>query len=272
MEVFTRRWYQSRFTSAAEIQHIRSESNTFVSNRYGKEEQVTARQGKRRNFDLHWLDRIIRARSIRPLSTATETFKSPHIWGLAVAYLLMTGIINVILAWLPTYLTTVKHLSILNVGFIASAPFIGGVLGNLLGGLISDRILGKRRKPTIIITALSSIFMMYSLVNAPNDPIALLIMLFFTGLLLNLGYSSFTVYPAGLTTKEAYPLAVSVVNTGGQAGGAALPFITGLILDAYSWDAVFLFLAASSLIALAVITFVVEPIKDEKEDHVDAVP
>jgi sugar phosphate permease len=263
---------QSRFTSAAEIQHIRSESNTSVSNRYGKEEQVTSRQVKRRNFDFRWLDRIIRARSIRPLSTATETFKSPHIWGLAVAYLLMTGIINVILAWLPTYLTTVKHLSILNVGFIASAPFIGGVLGNLLGGLISDRILGKRRKPTIIITALSSIFMMYSLVNAPNDPIALSIMLFFTGLLLNLGYSSFTVYPAGLTTKEAYPLAVSVVNTGGQAGGAALPFITGLILDAFSWDAVFLFLAASSLIALAVITFVVEPIKDEKEDHVDAAP
>ena len=82
------------------------------------------------------------------------------------------------------------------------------------------------------------------------------------GLLLNLGYSSFTVYPAGLTTKEAYPLAVSVVNTGGQAGGALFPFLTGVILDAYSWDSVFLFLAASSFIALVVMMFVVEPVED----------
>ncbi len=54
---------------------------------------------------------------------------------------------------------------------------------------------------------------------------------------------------------------MSIVNTGGQAGGAALPFVTGLILDAYNWDAVFLFLAASSLVALLVIAFVVEPIE-----------
>jgi MFS transporter, ACS family, glucarate transporter len=251
---------RSRFTSASEVQHITSETAPLAPVQVGKEEgakSVRRPDGSR----FRWLDRIIRGRVIRPISTTAETFKSPNVWGLAIAYLLMTGIINVILAWLPTYLTTVKQLSIMNVGFIASAPFIGGVLGNLLGGVFSDRVVGKRRKPTIIITALSSVFMMYALIHAPNQPLALIVLLFFTGLLLNLGYSSFTVYPAGLTTKETYPLAVSIVNTGGQAGGAALPFVTGLILDAYNWDAVFLFLAASSLVALLVIAFVVEPIE-----------
>jgi MFS family permease len=54
-------------------------------------------------------------------------------------------------------------------------------------------------------------------------------------------------------------------NTGGQAGGAIFPFLTGLILDTYSWDAVFLFLAASSFVALAVMLFVVEPIEEAAE-------
>jgi len=120
--------------------------------------------------DLRWLDRLIRARAVRPIAKAAEIFKSPNVWGLALGYLLMTGIINVILAWLPTYLTTVKKLSIMNVGFVAAAPFVGAVLGNLMGGWFSDRVVDKRRKPTIIITALSSVFMMYALISAPNQP------------------------------------------------------------------------------------------------------
>src|SRR3954447_15652094 len=251
--LFSVAWYflvandpaQSRFTSASEVEHIRSRPPAAAS---GEGEAKPADKGGERK--LRWLDRLIRARSVRPIATAAEIFRSPNVWGLALGYLLMTGIINVILAWLPTYLTTVKKLSIMNVGFVAAAPFVGGVLGNLIGGWFSDRIVDKRRKPTIIITALSSVFMMYALIHAPNEVIPLGLLLLVTGLLLNLGYSSFTVYPAGLTTKETYPLAVSVVNTGGQAGGAVFPFLTGLILDSYSWDAVFLFLAASSLVAL----------------------
>ncbi|NEU94716.1 MFS transporter [Bradyrhizobium sp. UFLA 03-164] len=264
--IFSVLWYflvtndpaQSRFTSSAEVGHIQSASPPATSDEAG--EIPFASGDGRRKFG--WLDRLVRARTVRPIATVSETFRSPNIWGLAIGYLMMTGIINVILAWLPTYLTTVKKFSILNVGFVAAAPFVGGVLGNLLGGLLSDLVFDKRRKPTIVITALSSVFMMYALIHAPSDPLLLGGVLFMAGLLLNLGYSSFTVYPAGLTTKEAYPLAVSVVNTGGQAGGALFPFLTGVILDAYSWDSVFLFLAASSFIALVVMMFVVEPVED----------
>ena len=264
--IFSVLWYflvtndpaQSPFTSSTEVEHIQCDSPPAPSDAAGGIPLVAG--NRRRNFG--GMDRLIRARTVRPIATVSETFRSPNIWGLAIGYLMMTGIINVILAWLPTYLTTEKKFSILNVGFVAAAPFVGGVLGNLLGGLLSDRVFDKRRKPTIVITALSSVFMMYALIHAPSDPLLLGGALLVAGLLLNLGYSSFTVYPAGLTTKEAYPLAVSVVNTGGQAGGALFPFLTGVILDAYSWDSVFLFLAASSFIALVVMMFVVEPVED----------
>ncbi|KAA0121284.1 MFS transporter [Methylobacterium sp. P1-11] len=262
--VFAVLWYffvvdepgRSRFVSPAEAAHIGSALPLTPAGR--SPSTAPASVGTPRFVRL---DRLIRGRPVRPVATAKETFASGNIWGLAVGYLMMTGIINVILAWLPTYLTNVKHFSLMNVGFVASAPFIGGVLGNIMGGVFSDRIVGKRRKPTILISTVSTVFMMVALIHAPNEPVTLAILLFLTGFLLNVGYSSFTVYPAGLTTKDAYPLAVSVVNTGGQAGGALFPFLTGLLLDAYSWDAVFLFLGASSLLAMAVMLLVVEPVE-----------
>ncbi|TGD97762.1 MFS transporter [Methylobacterium nonmethylotrophicum] len=267
--VFAVLWYflvvdepsRSRFVSAAEAEHIRDEPSSRPAAPDAAAAVTAAPVPPARRFDR--LDRVIRGRPVRLIATAKETFRSGNVWGLALGYLMMTGIINVILAWLPTYLTTVKQFSLMNVGFVASAPFIGGVLGNIIGGWFSDRVVGKRRKPTILISAVSTVFMMYALIHAPNEPVTLAILLFLTGFLLNVGYSSFTVYPAGLTTKDAYPLAVSVVNTGGQAGGALFPFLTGLLLDAFSWDAVFLFLAASALVALAVMLLVVEPVETE---------
>ena len=171
----------------------------------------------------------------------------------------MTGVINVILAWLPTYLVTVKHFSLMNVGIVSSAPFVGAVLGNILGGMFSDRVVARRRKPTMIITAASSSIMLLLLIEAPNEVLAVSLLLFVTGLLLNVGYSSFSVYSMGLTTKKTYPIAASLVNAAGQAGGALAPFITGVLLDAYNWNAVFIFLAACSAATLAVLLIMLEP-------------
>ncbi|MFJ8071845.1 MFS transporter [Peribacillus sp. NPDC096447] len=99
----------------------------------------------------------------------------------------------------------------------------------------------------MIVTAASTIFSMYALLYAPNDPMFLSIVLLITGILLNLGYSAFLAYPMGITSKEKLPLAASIVNTGGSLGGAFAPFVVGLILDSFNWNMVFMFLSVSSL-------------------------
>lgn len=205
------------------------------------------------------LDRIIRYRKVTRIISTKGVFKSIDIWGCAIAYLLMTGLVNVLLAWLPTYLTDVKKFTLANVGILAATPFIGGVLGNVLGGLISDKILGGRRKPTMIFSSIATAVMMLLLINAPNSAVAIGVLMGLAGLLLNIGYSSYSVYSMGRVEKEVYPVAMSVINCAGQAGGAIAPFVTGVLLDRYSWTAVFAFLsvcAAASVIALSAI---VEP-------------
>jgi MFS family permease len=87
-------------------------------------------------------------------------------------------------------------------------------------------------------------------------------LMFVLGVFMNIGFSTYMVYPMGLTTKKSYPIACSVVNMSGQLGGAAAPLIAGMLLDKYSWDAVWLFLAISCLLCLMVLVTIKEPVDD----------
>ena len=212
------------------------------------------------------LDRLIRARVCEPLSSTRDVLGSWDIWACAVGYFFMVGIAYAIMTWVPTYLVNVKKYPLFAMGFVASMPWIGAVLGNVIGGLISDRLLGGRRKPMMLLTAASTIVTMYGLIYSPADPWLLALLFTVTGILLNLGYSTFLVYPMGLTTKEKTPLAAAIVNTGGSLGGAFAPFVVGVVLDWASWDAVFLFLASTSLLTFLVVLTMREPLAATSEE------
>lgn len=243
---------QSRFVGPAEVAHIRAEDAApdTPDRRPAKPARHTPR-----------LDRLIRARVVAPITTARGVFRSWDIWGASAGYFFLQGIVGVILGWLPTYLVEVKKFEILSVGFVSAAPFAGAVMGNLLGGWMSDNLFDKRRKPTMMITCASTVVMMYALTQAPNDAYLLAGLLFVTGVLLSVGYSAYAIYPSRMTARSVFPLATAVSNTGGQLGGAVLPLVTGIILDRYSWDHVFAFLAVGCLIALALLFTIIEPVE-----------
>lgn len=206
------------------------------------------------------IDKLIRTQVMVPLATNKEVLRSWNVWACALGYFFLVGITYTIMTWIPTYLVYVKHFSIIKVGLVAAAPWVGAVLGNLLGGFFSDKIFKSRRKPNMLITAISTVFLMYSLLYAPSDPTALGVVLLLAGIFLNFGYSMFLAYPMGITTKEKCPFAAAIVNTAGSLGGAFAPFAVGVILDAFSWDSVFIFLAAISLITFILVITMVEPI------------
>lgn len=219
----------------------------------------------KRRYSLWWLDKIVRARKVEPLTSPAQVFRSWDIYGAACGYFFVVGLSSVFMSWLPTYLVTVKHFAIMKTAFVASAPFAGTVVGNFFGGWCSDNLLGKRRKPMMMVTAISTSIMMYSLIHAPESPVLLGLLLFIAGVLLALGYSMYMAYPMGRTNKESYPVAFSVVNMGGQIGGACAPLIVGMILDKFNWDAVWLALAIGSLICLTLVSSIVEPVEDPAE-------
>jgi sugar phosphate permease len=244
----------SRFCSADEVEHI-ADRRVIDTAAGGKE--VSTKVAEHRSFEA--LDRLLRTRQVVPIDTVAELLKSWTAWGVTLGYFFVQGIVSVILAWLPIYLTSVKHFEIMKVGLVAAAPFVGAVMGNIVGGWLSDRVFNKRRKPTMIISTIATVFMMYSLRASPNDPVSLAALLFLTGLLFSFGFSAFGIYPSTFTTKKFFPVAAALINAGGQLGTATLPFAVGVILDRANWNSVFLFLSACSLTALILLFTIVEP-------------
>jgi Sugar phosphate permease len=244
---------ESPMVSSAELEYIQNEHVAV----------------KQKNAKLHkdyypkWLDKFIRIKRITPLDSLRKVLCSWNIIGNAISWLCMVGIVNVIMAWIPTYLVTVKHFTMVKMGALSSAPFVGAVLGNMVGGWISDRLLRMRRKPLMMVSALSTSIMMYSLVYAPDNPVYLGILLFLLGFLLSLGYSAFTVYPMGIVSKDVFPQAISVINTCGSIGSTTFPLLSGMLLDSYNWNVVFLFLSSCSIFCLIVIATINEPLPEE---------
>ena len=204
------------------------------------------------------LDKLIRMRRVPRLASNGGVFRSWNIWGCALGYAFQLGISNVLLAWMPTYLLTVKKFSLMGTGFVAAAPWVGAVVGNLIGGWISDRWLAKRRKPGMMFSALATAGMMLALLNSPSSPVEYAALLFLTGVMLSIGFSAYMCYPMAVTTKQAFPVASSLVNMGGQIGGASAPLIVGLLLDNAGWGVVFAFMAAGSLLSFVFVSTIAE--------------
>ena len=246
----------SPYCSKAELEYIQAQKP--VANSAQDKKSIQPQKS------FAWLDRIIRAKKVTPLTTNRDIFCSWNVWGCALGYMFLAGITYGIMTWIPTYLITVKKFSIMKMGFVAAAPWVGAVLGNIIGGWLSDKVFDKRRKPVMLITTSSTVFMMYTLIYAPNNPLLLGLILLVAGIMLSLGFSTSFAYAMGLTSKEKYPIAASIINTCGSLGAALTPFVIGVILDTFNWDIAFMFLAASSLLTFLLLFTIIEPIEEYK--------
>lgn len=238
---------QSKSVSKAELSYIRQEESSV---------------NKATNRSLGWIDKVIRYKEIESLDTNKKVFKSWNVWGNTLAYFCMNNVLYGMLTWIPSYLVVAKHYSFIKMGFVAAAPSIGGLVGALCGGWISDRIFLGRRKPTMLITALTTAIMMVLLIKTPQNVTLVGITLFMTGLCLNIGWPAFTAYLMNLTNRDTYPVSVAVVNSGGNLGGFFSPMIIGAVLDATgNYNLAFMYFVVVLVIAFFLILSLVEPAK-----------
>lgn len=206
------------------------------------------------------LDKLIRVRELKPLTSARQVFSSKNIWCDCLAYFMMVSILYGILTWIPSYLVNEKGFSFMKMGFIAAMPCIGGFVGAIGGGWISDKVFGRRRKPTMLVTAFSTIIMMYVMLNVPENQVMVALSLFFVGLMLNIGWPAFTAYAMGVANKDTYPIAISLINSGGNLGGFVSPMVAGYLLDTTgNFNAVFTYFGICAAIGTVLILLLDEP-------------
>lgn len=244
---------ESQFVSESELKYIREDGATTIDK--GEKVNNIVESDK---FKI--LDKFIRVKKLTPINSAKKVFTSKNIWGNCLAYFMMVSVLYGILTWIPSYLVNEKGFSFIRMGFVAAMPCIGGFVGSIFGGWISDKILGRRRKPTMLFTALATVIMMVIMLNVPENNIAVATALFFVGLMLNIGWPAFTAYPMGVVDQKTYPIAISLVNSGGNLGGFVSPMMAGFLLDSTkSFSAVFTYFGICAAIGFVVILLLDEP-------------
>jgi MFS transporter, ACS family, glucarate transporter len=249
---------ESRFCSPAEQRYIRGEDAAGKVGNAGKKNAA----GLRYLRSMPLLDAINRTRRVERLQTIRQVFTSWNIIGVALGYGCMIGITNIFMSWIPTYLVTVRGFESVKMGFLASAPFIGAVTGNMIGGLISDRLLDGRRKPMMLLGAVGTTLMLCLLIEAPDSVVYLGCTLLISGLMVGIGFAGYSAYAMGLVSKSTYPTAFGIVNFLGQIGGAVAPLMVGILLDHYGWSSVFMYMVGTALLCVVLVASVVEPVAE----------
>ncbi|WP_425059877.1 putative galactarate transporter [Sporomusa carbonis] len=210
--------------------------------------------------DFGWFDKFIRLKKVETLDTKMKVLKSKNIWINTIAYFMMCQVLYGLLTWVPSYLVNAKGFPLMTMGFVAAAPWIGGCIGVIGGGWVSDNILLGRRKPNMLLTALSVAIIMIVMIYLPTTVTMVTIGLFLSGFLLNIGWQNFMAYSMGLTTVSTYPVAIAIVNSGGNLGGFVSPMLAGLLLDTFkTYDAVFIYFAVASIIGFVLLSLLDEP-------------
>jgi MFS family permease len=146
------------------------------------------------------------------------------------AALLATGVQGgyyTLATWLPTYLKTARHLSVVNTGGYLALLISGAFLGYVTGGYVTD-LLGRKR--TFALFAVLSAALIVGYTNIPAGANTVVLLLGFP-----LGFASSAIYSGfGSFLAELYPTALRGTGQGftynfGRAVGAFFPTVVGFL-------------------------------------------
>ena len=185
-----------------------------------------------------------------------DIFRADIVWTTVRATLLATGAQGgyyAVTTWLPTYLKTERHLSVIGTGSYLGVVIVGSYCGYLTAAYVSDRI---GRKRTFIAFAVASFVIALSYTRLTLDDLSMLALGF------PLGFCASGIFSGmGAFLTELFPTRIRGSGQGfcynsGRAVGAVFPFLIGYLSQTISLGhAIGLFAAAAyGLVILAALT------------------
>ncbi|NXH87103.1 G6PT3 protein, partial [Edolisoma coerulescens] len=167
------------------------------------------------------------------------------------------------LYWLPLYIVNVAHFGAKEAGDLSTLFDVGGILGGIFAGLISDYTGGRATTCCVMLVVAAPVLFLYNHVgqNGIGTSIAMLII---CGALVNGPYALITTaVSADLGTHEslkgnakALSTVTAIIDGTGSVGAALGPLLAGLISPT-GWNNVFYMLIAADVLACLLLARVV---------------
>jgi sugar phosphate permease len=190
-----------------------------------------------------------------PRPAGNPLARAPRLWGMFAAYLLFNVAFWGLAGWMPSYLSSERHIELRSLGIAASIPYLFGFAGLLVLGWAARTALYERRAALVAATyALAGLclFAAFHASSAAGSVAGLSAAAFFL-------YGSFAPFWAvalDLAPEGAHGALSGFVNLGGQIGGFFAPIAVGALVDVtHSFGAGFALMASALILgAGAVLT------------------
>lgn len=175
-------------------------------------------------------------------------FRSPIIFVFALMFFGVDAVAWGLQSWMPSYLQTVRGISISSSAVLVAIPSVFGGIGTIIGGKITDKINGR---PAAIVVPAMAVCAGALAIMAVTESLPWFIGLQSLGVFC-FGLSFMPVMSVPLKTLSGtYAGSASgTINFGGQMAGFFIPIVMGALIDHFSYVAAFLCLVVGALIAL----------------------
>ncbi len=186
-----------------------------------------------------------------------ELFGFRQTWALFLARVLADPVWWFYLFWLPKYLSDERGFSIVAIGLTTWVPFLTADLGAIAGGWLSGRLIRRGMAPVqarkwVMLPAAA--VMPLSLIVPTSDSSVVAVTAICVVTFAHMAWKTNLM----TMTNDVYPTAVvgsaaGIVGLGSSLGGVIFTGITGVVVERYSYAAIFFVMAFLHPIALVVL-------------------
>jgi sugar phosphate permease len=176
---------------------------------------------------------------------------SATVWWYGASYFFIKLIRYSLLFWLPFYLETVLRYGSAQAGYFSTSFEIGGVLGTIVLGAVSDRLPTVPRSVlcAVSLVGLAAALFAYGKIGGGSHGANFVLMALVGALLYGPDALLSGAAAQDLGGPKAAALAIGMINGLGSIGAVSQEFITRGVSHAWGWNAVFYVLLGSALAA-----------------------
>ena len=193
-----------------------------------------------------------------PVNTATNLaflLRQRKIWGLTLGFAAYNYAFNLFLAWLPGYLQTQLHASVLKSGLYLIIPWLVATIADvLIGGWLVDRLISRGADPTRTRKILFTIGMLLG-VAAIGATFTTNVNVAITWLTISLAGLAFAApiawsLPSLIAPKGSVGTVGGIMNFLGNLSGIIAPIVAGIIAGSIGFAVNFLITGVILLVGL----------------------
>jgi ACS family D-galactonate transporter-like MFS transporter len=209
--------------------------------------------------------------AIRAGGESTRAARGPTPWRQIVSRMWLVTVVDfcygwslwVFLTWLPSYLSDARGFRLDQIALMTTLPLVGGVVGDTLGGVISDAIFrrsGNLRlaRRTLLVAGLGGAFAFIMPAIVTGSAIRAVYLLVAAFFFLELTNAVLWTLPLDIAGRYA-GTAGGIMNTGFGAAGMISPVVFGVLIQRTGRYELPFFISAGLLLAGALCSLGIDP-------------